>query len=80
MKLYRHTDRVHRALAAAGLDRGADLTVDALTPFDQLQAMYGELIEGIASGALRVEVEATYPLERISKALRSLPTRRTAQR
>ncbi len=39
------------------------------TPFDQLQAMYGELIEGIASGALRVEIEAAYPIERISEAL-----------
>lgn len=35
MKLYSGTDRIHRELAAIGIDRAAPLKVSDLTPFDQ---------------------------------------------
>ena len=34
-----------------------------------LEALYAELSRRVASGALRVEVEATYPIEEIKAAL-----------
>ncbi len=36
MQLYDHVERIHNDLAEAGYDRKAPLTVEALSPFDQL--------------------------------------------
>lgn len=34
-----------------------------------IEALYGELVDRVADGSLRVEVEATYPIEEIARAL-----------
>ena len=38
-------------------------------PRPELEALYADLAGRVASGALRVEVEATYPIEEIKAAL-----------